>query len=136
MIPGIIGKKLGMSQIFREDGRMEAVTAVEAGPCCVVQVKAEVSEGYGAVQLGFGEAKRLKSPERGHLKGLGKFQHLREFRVDDVGDVQVGDKVDASLFEVGEKVDVTGISSSRLHRSDHHARPRAQRYPHGGTDGR
>lgn len=113
MIPGIIGKKLGMSQIFREDGRMEAVTAVEAGPCCVVQVKTGDREGYGAVQLGFGETKRLNSPEKGHLKGLGQFRHLREFRMDNTEDVQVGDKVDVSLFEVGDLVDVTGISRSK-----------------------
>lgn len=113
MIPGIIGKKLGMSQIFREGGRTEAVTAVEAGPCCVVQVRTEEEEGYDSVQLGFGEAKRLNSPERGHVKQLGQFRHLREFRVEGTGDVQVGDKVDASLFQVGDLVDVIGISRSK-----------------------
>lgn len=113
MIPGIIGKKIGVSQIFRENGKMEAVTAVEAGPCCVIQVKTEAKEGYGAVQLGFEETKRVNSPQRGHLKELGKFRYLREFRIDDTGDIQVGDKVDASLFEAGELVDVTGISKSK-----------------------
>ena len=113
MIPGIIGKKLGMSQIFREGGRTEAVTAVEAGPCCVVQVRTDEKEGYNSVQLGFGEAKRLNSPERGHVKQLGQFRHLREFRVEGTGDVQVGDKVDASLFQVGDLVDVIGISRSK-----------------------
>ena len=113
MIPGIIGKKIGVSQIFREGGKMEAVTAVEAGPCCVIQVKTEAKEGYGAVQLGFGEAKRVNSPQRGHLKELGKFRYLREFRIEDTGDIQVGDKVDASLFEAGELIDVTGISRSK-----------------------
>jgi large subunit ribosomal protein L3 len=92
---------------------MEAVTAVEAGPCCVIQVKTEAKEGYGAVQLGFGEAKQVNSPQRGHLKELGKFRYLREFRIEDTGDIQVGDKVDASLFEAGELVDVTGISRSK-----------------------
>jgi len=85
MIPGIIGKKLGMTQIFREGGKVEAVTVVEAGPCSVVQIKTVAKEGYNAVQLGFGETKRLKSPERGHLRGLGNFKYLREFRVADIG---------------------------------------------------
>jgi len=113
MFPGIIGKKIGMSQIFQEDGKVEAVTAVEAGPCCVVQVKTEDSEGYNAVQLGFGEAKRVNSPERGHLKELGKYRYLREFRVDDTGEISVGDKVDVSMLEAGDLVDVTGVSKSK-----------------------
>jgi large subunit ribosomal protein L3 len=111
MIPGIIGKKLGMTQIFREGGKVEAVTAVEAGPCSVVQIKTVAKEGYNAVQLGFGEAKRLKSPQRGHLRGLGKFKYLREFRVDDIGDIEV--KVDVSLFKEGDLVDVTGTSKGK-----------------------
>ncbi len=113
MIQGIIGRKLGMSQIFIDDGRAEAVTVVEAGPCTVIQVKTEEKEGYGAVQLGFGEAKKLNSPQRGHLKELGQFKHLREFRVNDAEDIQVGDKVDVSLFEVGDLVDVTGVSKGK-----------------------
>lgn len=113
MVPGIIGKKLGMSQVFREDGRVEAVTAVEAGPCRVIQVKTAAKDGYNAVQLGFAESKRINSPERGHLKGLGNFRHLREFRLDDVADIQVGDTVDVSLFTPGEKVDVIGTSKSK-----------------------
>ena len=113
MFPGIIGKKLGMSQVFREDGKVEAVTAVEAGPCCVVQVKTEDKEGYSSVQLGFGEAKRVNSPQRGHLGELGKYRYLREFRVDDDETFQVGDKVDVSLFQAGDLVDVTGISKSK-----------------------
>jgi large subunit ribosomal protein L3 len=111
MIPGIIGRKLGMTQIFRDDGRVEAVTALEAGPCSVVQIKTVAKEGYNAVQLGFGEAKHLKSPQRGHLRGLGKFRYLREFRVDDIGDIEV--KVDASLFKEGDLVDVTGLSKGK-----------------------
>ena len=113
MFPGIIGKKLGMSQVFREDGKVEAVTAVEAGPCCVIQVKTEDREGYNSVQLGFGEAKRVNSPERGHLKELGNYRYLREFRLDDDETIQVGDKVDVSLFQAGDLVDVTGISKSK-----------------------
>ncbi|MFC1949705.1 50S ribosomal protein L3 [Chloroflexota bacterium] len=113
MATSIIGKKLGMTQIFREDGTAEAVTAVEAGPCTVIQVKTADKEGYNAVQFGFGEAKRLKSPQRGHLKGFGDFRYLREFRIEDVQEVEVGDKVDVSIFQEGDIVDVTGVSKSK-----------------------
>ncbi len=102
-----------MTQIFRDNGEAEAVTAIEAGPCAVIQVKTAAKEGYNAVQLGFGEAKRLKSPQRGHLKGLGQFRYLREFRVDDAEAVKVGDRVDVSLFKEGEIVNVTGVSKSK-----------------------
>jgi len=113
MITGIIGRKLGMTQVFRENGEAEGVTAIEAGPCTVIQIKTVASEGYDAIQLGFGTARRLKSPQRGHLKGLGQFRHLREFRVDEAEAVNVGDKVDVSLFQEGEKVDITGVSRSK-----------------------
>jgi len=113
MISGIVGKKLGMSQIFTDNGKAEAVTAIEAGPCTVIQVKTKDKEKYDAVQLGFGEAKRVNSPQRGHLSELGQFRYLREFRVDDTEGIQVGDKVDVSLFEAGDLVDVTGISKSK-----------------------
>ncbi len=110
---GLIGKKLGMTQVFREDGKVEAVTAIEAGPCVVTQIKTEDKEGYNAVQLGFEETKRLNSPERGHLKGLGQFKHLREFRTDEVPDLKEGTIVDASIFKAGELVDITGFSKGR-----------------------
>jgi len=113
MVSSIIGKKLGMTQIFGEDGKAEAVTAVEAGPCTVIQVKTVDKDGYNAIQIGYGEAKRLKSPQRGHLKGLGDYKHLREFRVDETEGVEVGDKVDISLFNEGDMIDVTGISKSK-----------------------
>ena len=113
MLEGIIGRKLGMTQVYRENGKAEAVTAVEAGPCAVIQVKTAAKEGYDAVQLGFGEAKRLKSPERGRLKDMGNFGYLREFRVKDTAAVNVGDKVDVSLFKKGDMVDVSGISKSK-----------------------
>jgi len=102
-----------MTQIFKDNGEAEAVTAIEAGPCVVIQVKTATKEGYDAVQLGFGEAKRLKSAQRGHLKELGQFKYLREFRVDDAEAVGVGDKVDISLFKEGDLVDVTGVSKSK-----------------------
>lgn len=113
MLNGIIGRKLGMSQVFGDDGRAEAVTAIEAGPCTVTQIKTKDRERYDAVQLGFGDSKRLNSPQRGHLKELGQFRYLREFRVDDTEGIQVGDRLDVSLFEAGDLVDVTGISKSK-----------------------
>ena len=113
MIPGIIGRKLGMTQIFRDNGKAQAVTAIEAGPCTIIQVKTAVKEGYDAVQLGFGEAKRLKSPQRGHLKELGQFSYLREFRVDNSEAAKAGDSVDVSLFKEGDLVDVIGVSKSK-----------------------
>lgn len=112
-IKGIIGRKLGMTQIFRDNGKAEAVTAIEAGPCTVTQVKTAAKEGYNAVQLGFGEVKRLNSPQRGHVKELGQFRYLREFRVADIEGVQVGDKVDVSLFKTGDLVDVSGVSKGK-----------------------
>jgi large subunit ribosomal protein L3 len=113
MVQGIIGKKLGMGQVFAEDGKAEAVTAIEAGPCVVTQIKTAAKEGYNAAQLGFGQAKRLNSPQKGHLKKLGQFKHLREFRVDDTESINVGDKVDASLFKEGDLVNITGIAKGK-----------------------
>jgi large subunit ribosomal protein L3 len=113
MIKGIIGKKLGMTQLFRDGGKVEAVTAIEASPCVVIQVKTVENEGYKAAQLGFGEVKRLKSPQRGHLKGLGQFKHLREFSVEDSEAIKVGEKVDVSLFQAGDLVDITGVSKGK-----------------------
>ncbi len=113
MTLGIIGKKLGMTQIFRDNGKAEAVTAIEAGLCLVIQVKTRDKEGYNAVQLGFGHAKRLKSPQLGHLKGLDQLKYLREFRVDDTEAIKVGDKVDVSLFKAGDLVDITGVSKGK-----------------------
>jgi len=113
MIQGIIGRKLGMTQVFGGDGRAEVVTAIEAGPCAVIQVKTRDKEGYNAVQLGFGEAKRLNSPQKGHLKEMGQFRYLREFRVDDNEAIEVGHKIDVSLFEAGDIVDITGVSKGK-----------------------
>ncbi|MDP3879668.1 MAG: 50S ribosomal protein L3 [Dehalococcoidales bacterium] len=113
MLQGIIGRKLGMTQVYNDSGEMEALTVIEAGPCTVIQVKTEAKEGYNAVQLGFGEAKRIKSPQRGHLRELGKFRYLREFRVGDAEAINIGDRIDVSLFEEGDHVDVTGVSKSK-----------------------
>ncbi|MEE9285147.1 MAG: 50S ribosomal protein L3 [Dehalococcoidia bacterium] len=107
---GIIGKKLGMTQVFAEDGTAVPVTAIEAGPCTIVQVKTQENDGYQSVQLGFGHRKRLNRPLAGHLKGLGSFRTLREFRVDDLDSYEVGQEVDVSIFSEGDTVDVTGRS--------------------------
>lgn len=113
MLSGLIGRKIGMTQVFTEGGTVEAVTAIEAGPCTVTQVKSVDKEGYNAVQLGFGEAKRLNSPERGHLGKLGMFKHLREFRVEDTSDIELGHRIDVSLFQPGDLVDVIGVSKGK-----------------------
>ena len=113
MRTGVIAQKVGMSRIFTEDGLNIPVTVLKLDNCQVVAVKTTESHGYNAVQLGFGEAKRLKSPQKGHLKGNGNFRHLREFRVDDVESVQVGDRVDVTQFEVGDFVDITGVSRGK-----------------------
>jgi large subunit ribosomal protein L3 len=113
MIQSIIGRKLGMTQVFKDNGEAAAVTAIEAGPCSVVQVKTVAKEGYNAVQLGFGEAKRLNSPQRGHVKELGQFKYLREFRVGDSEAIEAGQKIDVSLFKAGDLVDITGVSKGK-----------------------
>ncbi len=113
MISGIIGRKLGMTQIFQDNGEVETVTAIEAGPCAVIQIKTAGKEGYNAVQLGFGATRRIQSPQRGHLKELGPFKYLREFRLNDTEGIKVGDTVQASLFGAGDLVDVTGISKGK-----------------------
>ena len=115
MTEGIIGKKLGMTQVFQEDGKAEAITAIEAGPCTVVQVKTEAKEGYNAAQLGFGEARKPKSPRPGRAKEKEtvKFKHLREFSVDDIEAIEAGQKIDVSLFKAGDIVDVTGVSRGK-----------------------
>lgn len=110
--PGIIGRKIGTTQVFQDDGQRIAVTAIEAGPCVIIQVKKDSSEGYNAIQLGFGEAKRLNEPEKGHLKKSGNFKHLKEFRTTG-DDFKVGDKLDVSLFQPGDVVDVLGISKGK-----------------------
>ena len=116
MFKGLIGKKIGMTQIFDENGAAHPVTLIEAGPCFVTQVRTEQAEGYSAVQLGFEEVKpkRLTGGELGHLKrnNLPPLKYLREFRAKEV-QVAEGDKVDVTLFAVGEKVDVAGTSKGK-----------------------
>ena len=112
-IEGILGRKLGMTLIFEENGTAVPVTAIEAGPCIVVQVKTQERDGYQAVQLGFGSRKRLNSPQKGHMKGLGQFRYLREFRVDDLQAWEVGKKVGCEIFQRGDYVHVSGASKGR-----------------------
>lgn len=113
-VHGIIGKKIGTTQMFREDGRADAVTVIQAGPCTVTQVKTEDTDGYVGVQLGYEEAKSLNRPEAGHLKGVDKnFQFLREFGVDDVSEVELGQAIDVSLFNAGDLIDATADSKGR-----------------------
>ncbi|MBM3157169.1 MAG: 50S ribosomal protein L3 [Chloroflexi bacterium] len=113
MINGLIGRKIGMTQVFTQGGMVEAVTAIEAGPCIVTQVKTVEKDGYNAVQLGFGQAKKLNAPEKGHLGKLGLFKHLREFEVEDKPGVDLGHKLDVSLFQPGDLVDIIGLSKGR-----------------------
>lgn len=117
MKKAIIGKKVGMTQIFDESGKVIPVTVIEAGPCTVAQVKTVETDGYDAVQLGFGEVKdkHINKPEKGHFAkaGLEAKKHLREFRLESVEGVKVGDEVKADVFEAGEKVDVQGISKGK-----------------------
>lgn len=114
MIEGLLGRKIGMTQMYREDGSVAGVTAIEVGPCVVTQVKTPERDGYTAVQLGFGEKKRLNKPERGHAKGLGNFRWLREFKLLGDDDLpEVGHQIDAGLFSVGDRVDVVGVSKGK-----------------------
>jgi large subunit ribosomal protein L3 len=115
MNEGIIGKKLGMTQVFGEGGKAEAITAIEAGPCTVTQVKTEDNDGYSAVQLGFGEVKKARAGKKGKAKEKEtlKFRYVREFEFTDTKAVQTGQKIDVSLFKAGDKVDITGISKGK-----------------------
>jgi large subunit ribosomal protein L3 len=114
---GLLGKKLGMTQIFDDRGEVIPVTVIEAGPCYITQKKTLENDGYTAVQLGFEEVKpaRVNKPELGHLakNHLPSLRYLREFRVDDHSDLSEGQKLDASVFEVGDLVDVIGVSKGK-----------------------
>jgi large subunit ribosomal protein L3 len=116
MFKGLIGKKIGMTQIFDESGAALPVTLIEAGPCFVTQIRRVETEGYSAVQLGFGEVKpkRLTGGQLGHLKrtNLPPLRFIREFRAKEI-QVNEGDKVDVSIFALGEKVDVSGVSKGK-----------------------
>ena len=113
---GILGKKLGMTQIFTEEGIVVPVTVVEAGPNVVTQVKTTENDGYTAIQVGFQDAKEksLNKPQKGHLAAANVLKkHLKEFRVDAVEEFTVGQEIKADLFAAGEKIDVTGTSKGK-----------------------
>ena len=117
MKKGIIGKKIGMTQIFDEKGNVIPVTVIQAGPCAVVQKKTAEKDGYDAIQLGFVEAKEkhITKAEKGHFEkaGVSYKRHLKEFRLDDCSAVNVGDVITADTFAAGDKVDVTGMTKGR-----------------------
>jgi len=116
-VKGILGRKLGMTQVWDSDNRVIPVTVIQAGPCRVVQLKTPERDGYSAVQIAFGAAKeqRLSKPELGHLKknGAAATKHLAELRVDDLSPYAVGQVIGADVFVAGERVDVTGISKGK-----------------------
>ena len=129
MKKGIIGKKIGMTQIFDEIGNVIPVTVIEAGPCVVTQKKTAENDGYEAVQLGFIDAKekQLSKPAKGHFAkaGVAAKKHLKEFRLENAAELNVGDVITAETFAAGEKVDVTGITKGRgytgaIKRWNHH----------------
>lgn len=129
---GILGKKMGMSQLFLDDGKVVPVTLIEAGPCTVVQIKTKEKDGYQAVQLGFGEASegRLTQPVKGHFakSGVKLARHLAELRVDDPAGFTVGQEIKADVFSEGEYVDVSGTTKGKgfagvIKRWGFHGRP-------------
>ncbi len=117
MFPAIIGRKIGMTQLFQESGQAVAVTAVQAGPSVVTQIKSKERDGYDAIQVGFIENKvrqsRLSSAENGHLQGLENVRYIREFRTDDISSVKRGDRVDVGFLKQGDLINVTGFSKGR-----------------------
>lgn len=147
----ILGKKLGQSQIFSQNGQTIPITIMEAGPCLVTQVKSKEKDGYNAAQIGFGESKKIKKPQKGHLskvqsskskvQNFGKY--LREFRLENTNEeplkLKIGDKIKVDIFKEGDKVSVSGISKGKgfqgvvkrhgfstgpaSHGSDHHREP-------------
>ena len=117
MVKAIIGKKVGMTQIFDENGRVVPVTVIEAGPCVVTMKKTVENDGYEAVQMGFADVKerKLSNPEQGHLKkaGVSPKKYLKEFKLENAESLNVGDELKADVFAEGDKVDITGISKGK-----------------------
>ncbi|MCL2401359.1 MAG: 50S ribosomal protein L3 [Oscillospiraceae bacterium] len=117
MQKAIIGKKVGMTQIFDENGKVVPVTVIEAGPCVVTQKKTMENDGYISVQLGFEDLKerKLTKPEQGHLKkaGVSPKKHLKEFKLENAEEMNLGDELKADIFAEGDKVDITGISKGK-----------------------
>ena len=135
MLRSFLGKKIGMTQIYEESGNVVPVTIIQAGPCYVTQIRTRETDGYEAVQLGFGEIKKLNKPRAGHLKNVKNLRYLREVKSDDIGAVAVGQEIKADIFEPGELVDVIGRSKGRgfagtMKRHGFHGGPRT----HGQSD--
>jgi large subunit ribosomal protein L3 len=147
-IIGIIGRKLGMTQVFLEDGSVVPVTVVEAGPCPVIQKKTKEKDGYDALQIGFlpKNSKRVNKPDAGHFKkaGVAPCYQIQEFRVEDFGELETGKEVTVNLFKPGDIVDVTGLSRGKgfagvIKRHGFHGAPGAhgthEYFRHGGSVG-
>jgi large subunit ribosomal protein L3 len=117
MIDSILGRKIGMTQVFKEDGTVVPVTVVEAGPVVITQLRTPEKEGYSAVQVGFGEInpKRVNKPLSGHFAkaNVAPKRYLRELRVDDLSGLEVGQEIKVDIFRPGEKVSVTGVSKGK-----------------------
>ena len=113
MLQGFLGKKIGMTQLFREDGRVVPVTVIEAGPCVVTQVKTKETDGYEEIQLGYGDVKRLNKNEAGHLKERRLSRKIREVTPHDTSEFTVGLTIVVDIFQAGEKIDVIGKSKGR-----------------------
>lgn len=120
MIKYILGKKIGMTRIFLDTGEVVVVCAIEVGPCFITQVKRQAKDGYDAVQVGYGNSKKLNAPQKGHLKRagssteiMGNLSYLREFRTHDIEAVQDGERIDLSFLETGDQVTVRGLSKGK-----------------------
>src|SRR5690606_25082447 len=114
MVHGLIGRKLGMTQIFDDEGLARPVTVIEAGPCVVTQIRTAEKDGYEAVQLGFGIAKKLNKPQQGHVKASGhQVKTLREVKAEDYTTIEIGQVFKADTFTEGDLIDVTGTSKGR-----------------------
>jgi large subunit ribosomal protein L3 len=113
MLRGFLGKKIGMSQIFSGNGHVVPVTVIEAGPCSVTQIKTQGTDGYEAVQLGFGAIKKLNKPRAGHLKSSALSRHLREVKADNPNEFEIGQQISVDIFQEGEKIDIIGKSKGR-----------------------
>ena len=149
MIQALLGRKLGMTRLFDENGIVTASTLVEAGPCFVTQLRTAEVDGYTAVQLGFGETRRQTKPQKGHLKKAGLperegLSQLREVPADSLDDLELGARIDASMFEQGEIVDVIGTSKGKgfagvMKRHNFHGGPKthgqSDRWRHSGSVG-
>jgi large subunit ribosomal protein L3 len=134
-VEGILGRKLGMTQLFESDGKAVPVTVIETSPNVVVQVKTKDNDGYEAIQVGFGDRKRVNSPQKGHMKNLGQFRYLRELKVDNASEWEAGKTVTVDIFQPGDLVDVSGASKGRgfagvMKRHNFHGGPKT----HGQSD--